>query len=171
MGSPSFYTNTDHLNLAIEVCKYDFDDEQSDYGDEIAFERESMQLFLENDLPTLFFHTLEMNSSYNTNGFQVYIEDCWTNYNDYIATVVSDWNKYKEFSDLKGYYTELQDCPYFNRNAKNITAFSLKAAIQREYKTLHNLLLKKGLELGMGEVVGRAWSSNVHYPIISKLIN
>ena len=172
MGSPNFYTNTDMLNLGIELSYYDEDDEFDIEIDQMEL-HDSFEMIKEkvDNLDTLFFHRVYVENGYHS-GFQVFIESAGSDEYLFKSEIVSDWNKYKSFLDVNGNeYTELTDCPYFRNNLKNITPFELARAIKREYRYLHNELLKIGEEFGLGEVVGQTWTSSLHYPILSKKIN
>lgn len=173
MGSPNFYTGCEGLNVAfdtnfIEGYDYEDPDDNDDYDFFLNRCYDAMKEFVDG-LSTQFFHTVEIDYGYH-NGFQVYISEEWKDLDAYMKGIVDDWEKYKCFTDAKGYEYKLEECPYFKSNAKNITYFSLQRAIEKEYKTLHNLLLEKAKELDMGQVVGSSWTSSVKYPINAKKI-
>ncbi|HFG7030778.1 TPA: hypothetical protein ACGIK9_003277 [Acinetobacter baumannii] len=173
MGSPNFYTNTQLLNVAACLDNSDYSDEDDSCLDSdlelIQDKRTEMEAFISN-LPTLYWHNIELNNGYH-DGFQVYIEENWKNFDAYVDQILSDWDKWNYFTDSQGYEVELQNCAYFRKNIKNLTRNELKRAINREAKELHNLLLEKAQELYLGEVLGKTWTSYVHYPIQSKKIS
>lgn len=167
MGSPNFYTDTDGLNVAIDTSFFKDYDPQSPYADDLHDElrekSKQMESFVDS-LPRLFWHEVVFQTGYHE-GFQVYIKGNWINKDKFTEAIVNDWKSYQSLTTANGYEVELDACPYFKSNAVNITYFSLDRAIDKEYKTLHNAIVEKANELGLGEVIGSSWTSSVDYPI------
>ena len=172
MGSPNFYTNAEGVNFAIDAEPFTYTPEVDEdeeigepYFDESAYRDVSESASeLEQKLnDKTFFHSVVMSYGYHE-GFQLYIEQQTLE-----DATVESWNNYKEFSDLNGNgYEDLSEIPYFNKNAKNVTHFSLKTAIKREYDYLAGELTKFAKENYMGEVVGKSWTSCVSYDWLNK---
>lgn len=175
MGSVNFFTGTNNLNLAVDIdfianmYGYDAEEDYEDIDSDISMLYAQLKAFVEEDLPHTFFHKVELNLGEHS-GFQVYIDEGWTSRDAFEQCYVDDWNKWKCFTDLNGYEYELEECPYFRKNIKNVTYHNISQAIDREYKALHNLILSKAKELGLGEVFGRTWTSSVGV-IESKLMS
>lgn len=173
MGSPNFYTGVSGLNVAIDYDKFaaqglDPVADDVEISDEISTAYAELECFI-NNLPRLYWHSVTLKPGYHE-GFQLYIEGIWCNKDEFTTQIVKDWQGYKYFTDASQNLREVGDCPYFNSNAVNITYFSLDRAIDKEYKTLHNLILEKAKECGLGEVIGSSWSSSVEYPLNAKMI-
>lgn len=171
MGSPNFYTDTDGLNVAIDTSffpDYDYEDPCEVVNDILCEKSKEMESFV-NSLPTLFWHEVVFQMGYHE-GFQVYIQGNWENKDKFTEEIVNDWKSCKSLTTANGYEVDLDNCPYFKSNAVNITYFSLDRAIDKEYKTLHEAIAQKAIELGLGEVVGRTWCSSVQYPINTRKI-
>lgn len=172
MGSPNFYTGTNLLNVGFvyEVAEEEQEDECSCAEDDATFLVNEIKTAFDswlNDQGNLFFHTVEIEHGYHE-GIQVYIQEAFEKRENFIKSTVDDWNKYKEFSGIDGYDVDLEDCPHFRSNIKNITAFELDLAIKREHKELHNALLEFAKEHGMGQVIGSSWTSSLSDTLVSK---
>lgn len=173
MGSPNFYTATNLLNVGFDIEVPDDEELEDVYGSAAADAnfciteiKAAFDTWL-NEQGNLYFHNVVLDSGYYS-GIQIYLEPVYKDRNAFIAETVADWNKYQEFSGVDGYTVALEDCPYFRSNLKNITAFELLQAIKREHRELHNALLDFAKEHGMGEVVGRSWTSSLSNAIVSK---
>ncbi len=159
MGSPNFCTNDDIIfNVAIDGFSYqDNETGEWQYDDFSRDEaKESLEEFI-NQLPTLWFHSVKYDTGYHE-GFQLMLKE-EININE----VVRIWEQYREFSDIEGYDAQISDCPYFQKNAVNITKYTLEQAIKRECKLLIEIMTDFAKDNGFGKVVGKSWTSSVDY--------
>lgn len=151
MGSPNFYTNVEGVNFAVEfeedVMSID------DFNELHVFATELVET-LNN---STFFHLVKLQNGYHS-GFQLYIQDELL-----VDEACETWAKYGEFYDIHGNSHNLEDCPYFRPDAKNVTHYSLIAARKRERSALTNKLTAFAREHSMGQVVGKSWTSSVSY--------
>ena len=163
MGSPNFRTNGIALNLAsfgFEDWNDDEEIQQQNEEDHAYWtneQRDQMQAVIDGiDAPE--FWTVSIESGYHE-GFQVTIE---TNCGDqYMDQVFEDLAKYGEACLPSGYPLNIQDLKYARAGAVNVTPHNLKWAIENEYRALHNTILAAAKEIGIGEVHGSTWCSNV----------
>lgn len=181
MGSPNFYTNTNNLNLGIDfghVAKrlgfdeYDYSDiDAQDAHEELKSCNEAIQDFIDS-LGTLFFHKVVLDHGYH-NGFQVYIDEQWHNYENFVNEILQDWECYQMVMDINGYEHELDQLsfnPIFRSNMKNLTRFNLESAIKNEYKTIHNGLLKLAKDIGLTEIVGSGYTQSLSKKLFTRKI-
>lgn len=154
MGSPNFNTSSDIL-LNLATKESDRDDQ--DYCDDIAEIRTEIESELQK-LQRLDFYKVQIESGYHQ-GFQVML---LTDMSDtYIQDCINDLEKYKECYRPDGYVFEMQDLQFSTANAVNVTRYNLERTIIREYKYIHNELLRIAKEYGLGEVHGQTWTSSV----------
>lgn len=181
MGSPNFYTNTNNLNLGIDLeyvakqlglDEYDLSDiDADDARQEIKSSQEVIQDFIDG-LDTLYFHKVVLDHGYHS-GFQVYIDEQWHNYENYVSEILKDWDRYQMVMDIDGNENDLEQLsfnPIFRSNMKNLTRFNLESAIKNEYKTLHNGLLKVAKEIGLTEIVGSGYTQSLSEKLFTRMI-
>lgn len=181
MGSPNFYTNTNNLNLGIDLGhvakrlgldEYELSDfEVLEATQELKSTNEAIQDFIDS-LDTLYFHKVVLDHGYH-NGFQVYIDEQWHNYENYVNEILKDWERYQMVMDVHGYENDIDQLglnPIFRSNMKNLTRFNLESAIKKEYKTIHNGLLKLAKEIGLTEIVGSGYTQSLSEKIFTRKI-
>jgi hypothetical protein len=78
-------------------------------------------------------------------------------------SVLADYVAYGDVYDSNNYSYPLHDFKYANKNAKRLTAHTVKLAAKREYKYLMNLFKQFVLDNNLGVVVGRNYTSRVVY--------
>lgn len=172
MGTPNFYSYTDGLNVGLDLGFFatmgfdtTHDSDDSERINSLMYNKaKKVEQFIA-ELPTLFFHDISLNYGEDS-GFQIYMEANYEKDREkYIERSLHEWTEKESFTDTQGWEVELRECPYFRKNIKNLTAFSLSRAMDKEHKVLHNMIVNIAKELGMGEVVGKGFCSSVKYPL------
>ncbi len=157
MGSPNFYTGNDVLaNVAIEL---DYEEDGCFVDDVFEQTKDAMESLQRNCeiVEGLFFHKIVISTGYH-NGIQMYFESL-----EREDSLLEDYLAYGDVYDSNNYPYPLHDFKYANKNAKRLTAHTVKLAAKREYKYLMNLFKQFVLDNKLGVVVGRGYTSQVVY--------
>lgn len=154
----NFHTASELPNFAIDdsfymACGLDLNGPRQNKiaKDDLVERLRKAQEFVGNHLPQLFWHSVELQEGRN-NGFQLFIDTNWTNFDDYSKRLEMVWNETGVVNSADGDSFNIQECPYFAKNCKKVTKETLARAIRREEQLLINLLNKTSKELELGVV-------------------
>lgn len=121
--------------------------------EDLAERYNKAQILIQNSLPQLFWHSVELQKG-RDNGFQLFLDTNWSDLDEFAERMEQIWNAHHVVNSAEGDSFELQDCPYFAKNCKQVSKAALIRAIKREEKTLLQLLSKVSMELELGQVHG-----------------
>ena len=161
MGSPNFFTNG-LLVVGIEACNADEQDFEDFTG---LFElSDTVEEQVKEINRSLVFFSLRHQLGYHS-GFQVYIDQ-----DAAPATVFNEYAKYWAAGDAVGVYDCAGSLHEINDEALvqaaqdgTLTVEQLVAYMAQEQATVTSLLKSLALQHGLGEVIGRSWTSSVDY--------
>lgn len=164
MGAANYYVSEQpFLNVGLDQNFPErFQDEQ-DMQESMAAMCEALDLFIDS-LPKCYFYRIVTEPGYHF-GFQAYIVPNFSNLGKYAAYRAKELEKYHSFTDVNGYETDIEACPYIRKGLTRINAETIQLAMQREYRQLHNLLLAEAKKIGLASLSYEAPLRHEAYPI------